>query len=159
MNKDEQLARAIMIAANAHFGQYDKGGKPYILHPLHLMNELLYDKELAAIAVLHDVTEDSDVTLEDLKIEGFSNRVIAALRLLDHDKKDTYEDYIEKIAKNIDAITVKRKDLEHNSRITRLKGIEQKDFRRIEKYSKAFLFLGCARDKIKKQREVYLQYM
>ena len=63
MNYDEQLALGIEVAVLAHKGQYDKAGKPYILHPLHLMNQLMFDKQLATIAVLHDVVEDSSLLL------------------------------------------------------------------------------------------------
>ena len=67
----KQLAKAISIAVYAHQDQFDKGGKPYILHPLHLMNQLMFDVELAQIALLHDVIEDSNITLEDLTEQGF----------------------------------------------------------------------------------------
>jgi len=139
------LAKAISIAAQAHEGQVDKSGKAYILHPLHLMNQLMYDEELAIIAVLHDVVEDSDWELDDMIEEGFSFRVTEALDLLTHCSQDSYEEYIDLICDNQDAITVKRKDLEHNSCITRLKGVRPKDLARIEKYHKAFLKLGEAR--------------
>ena len=81
MNKMQQLSLAIKIATEAHYGQFDKGGKPYILHPLHLMNQLMYDIQLATIAVLHDVVEDSDITLDDLDSMGFSPRILNALNL------------------------------------------------------------------------------
>ena len=71
MNKQEQLAKAIEIATKAHSGQFDKAGKPYILHPLHLMQQCLFDPELAAIAVLHDVIEDSEWTMDGLANQGF----------------------------------------------------------------------------------------
>lgn len=148
MNKQEQLARAIHIATSTHVGQFDKGGKPYILHPLHLMNQLLFDTQLATIAVLHDVIEDSNgsVTIRMLYEAGFSGRVLCALELLTHDRNDPYlEVYIKKICYNYDAILVKRKDLEHNSDITRLKGVTKKDLDRVEKYHKAFLILGVAK--------------
>jgi len=138
----KNLDKAILLAAEAHAGQFDKGGKPYILHPLHLMQQLLFDPELAQIAVLHDVVEDSNMTFEQLVKLGFSNRVIDALTLLTHNPSDSYEDYILGIATNQDAIKVKRKDLEHNSDITRLKGVTDKDLERMKKYHKAFLFLG-----------------
>lgn len=142
MNKQQQLALAISIAADAHYGQFDKGGKPYILHPLKLMNELLWDLQLATIAVLHDVEEDTGVSLVG---RGFSPRVMSALALLKHDSRDSYEDYIEKVCTNLDAITVKRKDLEHNSCITRLKGVTPKDLARVDKYHKAFVRLTEAK--------------
>ncbi len=141
----KHLEKAISIAVAAHAKQFDRGGKPYILHPLHLMNQLMYDTELAIIGVLHDVVEDSDITLQDLKCSGFSDRVVSALHCLTHKDGEGYEDYIERICLNRDAITVKRKDLEHNSDITRLKGVKHKDLLRMEKYHKAFIKLGEAR--------------
>ncbi len=149
-NLYRMLNKAISIAVSAHAGQFDKGGKPYILHPLHLMNQLMYDTELAIIAVLHDVVEDSDVwTIGNLKDEGFSERVIHAIELLTHVEGESYQRYIDKIATNIDTITVKRKDLEHNSCITRLKGVSRKDLARMEKYHLAFIQLGEALSQFK----------
>ena len=146
MDKQRQLAEAIRIAANSHRYQYDKGGKPYILHPMHLMNQLLFDTQLATIAVLHDVVEDDPAwTIDDLGQMGFSRRVLVALSDLTHTEGETYESYIENICGNYDAIRVKRKDLEHNSDITRLKGITEKDLARIEKYHKAFVRLTEAK--------------
>jgi len=84
MNKQEQLALAIEIAVIGHKNQYDISGKAYILHPLHLMHKTLFDVELATIAVLHDIIEDSKVTIEDLKRQNFSSRVITAIKLLTH---------------------------------------------------------------------------
>jgi len=152
MKDTKQLAKAIQIASTVHLKQFDRGGNPYILHPLHLMTQLLYDKQLATIAVLHDTIEDSDgqVTLLTLKADGFSDRVLTALDLLTHKANQDYlSDYIAGIATNFDAIRVKRKDIDHNSRTTRLKGISDKDIRRIEKYHKAFIQLGEARENFK----------
>ena len=146
MTEQKQLSLAIKIASTVHMNQLDKGGKPYILHPLHLMNQLLFDTQLATIAVLHDVIEDSNYRIIDLKTRGFSDRVRNAVNLLTHSSNQDYlKDYIPSICTNIDAIRVKRKDLEHNSDITRLKGVTAKDLKRIEKYHKAFLMLGEAR--------------
>lgn len=146
LNKNKQLQLAISIAVKAHEGQFDRGGKPYILHPLHLMNQLLFDTELATIAVLHDVIEDSEVTIRDLMDYGFSHRVYVAVSLLTHREGDDYlVNYIGNIAANYDALRVKRKDLEHNSCITRLKGVKQKDLDRIAKYHAAFKILGEAK--------------
>lgn len=150
MNENEQLDKAIEIAVKAHSGQFDKAGMPYILHPLHLMSQLLFDSELAAIAVLHDAIEDSngEVTTSNLREMGFSERIVKALALLTRTPEQSYlEDYIPNICTNYDAIRVKRKDLEHNSDITRLKGLSEVDFRRIEKYHKAFILLGNAKRK------------
>lgn len=144
-----QLALAIQLASSVHMDQFDKAGKPYILHPLHLMSQFLWDTELATIAVLHDIVEDSIVDFENLEFYGFTPRVIRAVYLLTHDSEDSYEEYIDKMCDNYDAIRVKRKDLEHNSDITRLKGIRPKDLERIEKYHKAFTKLGEAKSNFK----------
>jgi len=158
LTKQQQLALGIKIAVEAHDGQFDKGGKPYILHPFHLMNQLMFDTQLATIAVLHDVIEDSDYTIEKLRELGFSVRVCAALRLLTHvpDKEylKTHTDdeeylfvYIVGIGSNYDTIRVKRKDLGHNSCITRLKSedVSDKDIRRVVKYHTAHIMLGKAK--------------
>jgi (p)ppGpp synthase/HD superfamily hydrolase len=151
MNKQEQLSKAILIATEALDGQFDKGGKPYILHPLHFMKQLkqlMFDVQLATIAVLHDVVEDSDITIEDLEEYGFSYRVLHALELLTHKSNDTYFEYIDKISGNYDAIRVKRKDLQHNLDVTRLKDkyqLSEKDMVRIAKYNKAFIILTKAK--------------
>ena len=145
MNEQEQLARAIYVATKAHKNQFDKGGKPYILHPLHLMNQLMFDVQLATIAVLHDVIEDSRYTFAELHNMGFSERVVTAVALLTHAPNESYDEYIHDITTNYDAIRVKRKDLEHNSDITRLKGVRPKDLERLEKYHNAFIQLGEAK--------------
>lgn len=148
MTEREQLARMIYIASSVHINQFDKGGKPYILHPLYLMNQLLYDTQLATIAVGHDVIEDSngDVTIESLRGEGFSERVLKGLDKLTHKKEDDYLGvYIPGICENYDSLRVKRKDIDHNTRVTRLKGISAKDNLRIEKYHKAYIILGKAK--------------
>ncbi len=145
MNKYEQLEVAIRIAVEAHSGQFDKSGKPYILHPLHLMRKLLFDPELAAIAVSHDVVEDTKITIQYYIDNDFSRRFTNALTILTHEKGVPYADYIDEICGNYDAIRVKCKDLEHNSQITRLKGVGEKDLARIEKYHLAFIKLGKAR--------------
>ena len=145
MTEYEGLAKAISIATAAHEGHFDKGGKPYILHPLHLMNQLMFDTQLAVIAVLHDVVEDSSYSFDELVIDGFSDRVLAALILLTHnDNEDYLQDYIPKICTNYDAIRVKRKDLEHNSDITRLKELGDKDLERLKKYHTALSVLDEA---------------
>jgi (p)ppGpp synthase/HD superfamily hydrolase len=136
------LAKAIDIASKAHLKQTDKAGKAYILHPLRLMFRLRTDdEELMQIAVLHDVIEDSDWTLGELLDEGFTSRVISALQCLTHLPHEPYEDYIERIGNNIDAIYVKKEDLRDNSDITRLKGVTEKDLLRMQKYHKAFVRL------------------
>lgn len=138
------LGTAIAIAAIAHETHKDKGGNAYILHPIRVMMRLRTDdEELMCVAVLHDVVEDSDVwTLERLRERGFSGRVLMALELLTHsDPNESYMDYVKKISTNRDALRVKLEDLRDNSDITRLKGLREKDFARMEKYHRAFLYL------------------
>lgn len=137
------LGKAIAIASKVHETQKDKGGNAYILHPIRVMMRLrTNDEELMQIAILHDVVEDSkEWTLERLREEGFSDRVITALTLLTHNPEESYEDYIKKIATNADSLRIKLEDLRDNSDITRLKGLCGKDFQRMEKYHRAYLFL------------------
>ena len=137
------LGTAIRIASQVHEKQLDKGGNPYILHPLKVMGTLhTTDSELMAIAVLHDVIEDSEWTMEMLENEGMSSRVLDALECLTHIDGESYEDYIKRIATNKDAIRVKLEDLSHNMDLKRLKGLRQKDFERMEKYTRAYAFLS-----------------
>ena len=145
MNEQQQLASAIAIAARGHEEQYDRGGHPYILHPLKLMHQLSFDIQLATIAVLHDVVEDTDFSLRDLRDMGMSTRVLLGVDLLTHKPEETYVEYIEGICTNYDAIRVKRKDLEHNSDITRLKGVGTSDLDRMMKYHTAFTRLTDAK--------------
>jgi len=131
--------KAILIASQAHLGQRDKGGKPYILHPMRIVMRLQTDdEELMCIAILHDAVEDSELTFEELVQYGFSDRVVSALRLLTHQGGQSYDNYIEAMKGNRDALRVKREDLRDNSDITRLKGVREKDFQRMEKYVRAF---------------------
>ena len=166
LGKYEQLDLGIKIAVTGHLASFDKGGKPYSLHPLYLMFQLMYDPQRATIAVLHDWLEDVwipqekathqsfqqalDSGIQYLRDEGFSERVTSALILLTHNPDDPYELYIEKICGNLDAICVKRKDIAHNSDVTRLKGIREKDLLRIEKYHRAFIRLGEAKQDFKR---------
>jgi len=137
------LGKAILIASTVHASQKDKGGNAYILHPIRIMMRLrTTDDELMQIAILHDVVEDSkEWDIEKLAAEGFSYRVLTALDLLTHNSEDSYQDYIKNISTNADAIRVKIEDLRDNSDITRLKGLKEKDFKRMEKYHRAFQFL------------------
>jgi (p)ppGpp synthase/HD superfamily hydrolase len=136
------LGRAIAIASNVHEKQKDKGGYAYILHPIRIMMRLRTDdEELMSIAILHDTVEDSDWTIESLREEGFSERVLEALTLLTHDFNESYEAYVKKVATSADAARIKLEDLRDNSDITRLKGLREKDFRRMEKYHRAYVFL------------------
>jgi (p)ppGpp synthase/HD superfamily hydrolase len=137
------LAKAIQIASTAHLNQTDKGGKPYILHPLWVMDRVRHlGEDYMIVAVLHDVVEDSkDWSFVDLSKEGFNQNVMYALSLLTHNPDISYDDYIKAIALDPIAKAVKLRDLEHNSKITRLKGLRKKDFDRLEKYHRAYTYL------------------
>jgi (p)ppGpp synthase/HD superfamily hydrolase len=136
------LGKAIAIAAAAHADQTDSGGRPYILHALRVMTNLnTTDEELMSIAVLHDVVEDTHWTIEDLKNEGFSARVLNGVALLTHDDAEPYMDYVQRISASHDATRVKLADLKDNSDITRLRGVREKDIERMKRYHFAFTFL------------------
>jgi len=137
------LSVAISIAANGFKNKYDKGGQPYILHCLRVMNDLhTRDEELQSIAVLHDCIEDGVCTVEDLVNLRFSQRVIFSVILLTHSKEKSYEDYIKAISTDNDATLVKLADLRDNTKVSRLKGLTKKDFDRMEKYHKAYTYLS-----------------
>lgn len=137
------LEKAIAIAASAHERQLDKAGQPYILHPLRVMMKM--DTQIERIvAVLHDVVEDAgpDWDFERLRLAGFEEEVIEALRHLTRDAgRDTYMEYIERIRGNKAALRVKLADLEDNLDLTRISLPTEADFRRCEKYLKAYQFL------------------
>ncbi len=133
------LDQAIALASREFLGRFDKGGVPYILHCLTVMNGVdQSDEELMIIAVLHDLVEDTKYTLHSLAILGYSERVVSALDCLTHRTNEPYDDYIDRISGNLDAILVKMADLRHNSDITRMKGLRDKDFKRLEKYHRNY---------------------
>lgn len=141
--KMNKLALAISITAKAFEGKLDQGGKPYILHCLRVMNGVdQNDEELMIAAVLHDVVEDTDITLSDLTGLGFSDRVIGILHLVTHLPGTPYQEYIKAIAVSADARKIKKADLKDNSDITRLKGLRKKDMDRMEKYHWAWVYLS-----------------
>lgn len=132
--------KALNICFEAHVEQKDKSGLPYVFHPFHLA-EQMETEETIIIALLHDVVEDSDISLEDLANEGFSKEIIEALALLTHNDGSKYPDYVARIKKNPLAKTVKLADLKHNSDITRLDVVDEKALERRKKYLDAIKFL------------------
>lgn len=134
------VERAIALALEAHKGQVDKAGAPYILHPLRLLAQMESEEEQLA-ALLHDVVEDSDLTFEALQEGGIPERVIEALKLLTHQDTDTYEEYVAQIAHNPIARKVKLADLRDNLRLERIPHPTEKDIARLEKYARAVRFL------------------
>ena len=133
----ELLGKALEIAWAAHEGQKDKGGHPYIRHPLSVAGQL-DTKEEVMTALLHDVAEDTDITIEEIEKEGFPPAVIEALKLLTHDPAVDYLDYVRQLGTNELAKRVKLADLWHNTRPERLgRELTEKDRQRLEKYRKA----------------------
>ena len=133
--KGEMLGNMLVLATNAHSGQFDKGGAPYILHPLRVMSYLKTDdEELQCIAIGHDVIEDTNTTYADLRAAGMTDRVIEGIRALTKIPGQTYEEYKAGVMKSTDAMRVKLCDLRHNTDIRRLKGVTEKDNARIAKY-------------------------
>ena len=130
------LDRAIELAKQHHEGQTDKAGKPYIDHPLRVMNQVESEEE-KIVAVLHDIVEDTDISLDDLRSEGFSEEVVSAVECLTKQDGENYDSYIERISFNPLAVKIKLADLEDNSDLTRLPEVTDKDLERIEKYDKA----------------------
>ena len=137
------LARAIEIASKEFVNKQDKSGTPYILHCLWVMDRVRHlGEEHMIAAVLHDLLEDTDWTVKQLLDEGFEISTVLAIDLLTHKDEDSYEEYIDKISTHSMAREIKLRDLEHNSKITRLKGLRKKDIDRIYKYNKAYVYLS-----------------
>lgn len=142
IKRGEMLNKMLVLATNSHSGQFDKGGNPYILHPLRVMYCLKTDdEELNCIALGHDIVEDCAITYKDLYNMGFTSRIISGIKAMTKVAGEDYDDVIERISSNKDAILVKLQDLRHNSDIRRLKGITTKDIARVEKYHKMYLHL------------------
>ena len=128
------------LCFRAHKEQTDKSGIPYVFHPIHLA-EQMGDEDTAVVALLHDVLEDTDYTLEDLRAMGFNQNVIEAIRLMTHAEGVPYLDYVAKIKENPIARAVKLADLAHNSDLTRLDTVDEKAMARAQKYARAIRLL------------------
>lgn len=148
------LNKAIEIANRVHAVQVDKGGEPYILHPLRVM--LSRENDLERIcAVLHDVVEDSDITFDELKKEGFSEEILSVLDCLTKRDGESYDGFICRILTNETACHVKLADLLDNMNLSRIENPTEKDNERIQKYNKATKRISDAlqmQDGIKKRR-------
>lgn len=136
----EKTKKALRLCFDAHKEQVDKTGLPYVFHPFHLAEEM-EDETTCVVALLHDVAEDTDITLEDMAKMGFGDDVIEALTLLTHDPAVPYMDYVAEIRKNPIATAVKKADLRHNSDLSRLDTVDEKALARNEKYRKAYAYL------------------
>ena len=132
--------KAMNLCFQAHKDQTDKSGLPYVFHPIHLA-EQMEDENTTIVALLHDVVEDTDYTLDDLINLGFSKSVTDAIGLMTHEKNVPYMDYVAKIKENPIARAVKLADLKHNSDLTRLDAADEKAMKRVEKYARAIAVL------------------
>ena len=130
------LERAIAIAAEAHTGQVDKAGAPYILHPIRVMLRVPSIEEKMT-AVLHDVVEDTTITLDMLLAEGFPREVVRAVDALTKRSGETYEAFVARAAMDPIGRSVKLADLAENSDLTRIQSPTTKDIERVEKYRRA----------------------
>jgi len=130
------LERAIAIAVEAHAGQVDKAGAPYILHALRVMLRMETTEE-RIIAVLHDAVEDTHWTFDRLRAEGFSDRVLAAIDSVTKRHNETYDEFIDRAARNVVGRRVKFADLEDNVDLGRIAQPTESDHARIEKYRRA----------------------
>ena len=135
-----ETKKAMKLCFEVHKNQTDKSGLPYVFHPFHLAEQMT-DETTTIVALLHDVAEDSDYSLQDIEAMGFSQEVITALSLLTHDKSVPYMDYVALIKLNPVAKAVKLADLKHNSDLSRLYVVDEKAQARREKYLTAIAFL------------------
>lgn len=136
----EMTKKALRLSFEAHKNQVDKSGIPYVYHPFHLA-EQMDSEEAVIVALLHDVVEDTEYTIEDIAEMGFSKPVTEALMLMTHDETVPYMDYVSKIKPNPIARAVKLADLRHNSDISRLDVVDDKARNRVQKYQAAIALL------------------
>ena len=143
MNTAEQsmVDLALSIARQAHEGQLDKAGVDYIEHPIYVVSQVDTEEE-KAVALLHDVIEDSSVTAEELLNAGLPETVVTAIQILSKKKGQDYQTYLENVKSNPLARVIKLADLKHNSDLSRLSSVTDKDLERLEKYKKAIDYLS-----------------
>ncbi|MDX1616763.1 MAG: hypothetical protein R3300_20820 [Candidatus Promineifilaceae bacterium] len=137
----ELLEKCIALALEAHEGQVDKQGRPYILHPLYLMGQMDSPLEMM-VAVLHDVVEDTALTLDDLAAIGVPGEALEALALLTHDRDEQdYLSYVQALKNSRLAKKVKLADLAHNMDLRRIDNPTERDFARLRRYRQAWAML------------------
>ena len=140
-SKQPMLELALSIAMEAHRGQFDKAGIDYIEHPLYVASQVDTEEE-KAVALLHDVIEDSPFSAEELLLAGLSETVVTAVQILSKKKGQDYPTYLKTVKSNPLARVVKLADLKHNSDLSRLSSVTDKDLERLEKYKKAIDYLS-----------------
>ena len=139
------LEEAIRIAVEAHRGQKDRAGAPYVLHPLRMMLRVRTDAERMA-AVLHDVVEDTPWTLDDLRARGFPDEVVEAVDRLTRRPEESYDAFVERAAAHPVARRVKLADIEDNLDLRRLDEVAPRDLDRISRYLRAWRRLSAGAD-------------
>ncbi len=138
--KKPTLEKAIRLAVKCHRGQKDKGGNPYIFHPLRVMMKMETEDE-RIVAVLHDVIEDSDITARDLRKKGYPKRIVDAVDALSKRKGERYKSYLKRVSKSKLATRVKLEDLTDNMNYRRPQTVTARDRDRLLRYKEAFEFL------------------
>ena len=133
--------KALKLCFEAHKDQTDKTGLPYVFHPFHLAEQMT-DEYTTVTALLHDIAEDTNYTLNDLKEMGYPDEVITALTLLTHDDGSEYMDYVKRLKNNPIARAVKLADLKHNSDLSRYDKIDGNAIKRTAKYRQAIEILS-----------------
>lgn len=136
----KDLNKAFEIASMAHKNQRDKGGTEYIAHPL-AVSEMVGSIDEKIVALLHDVVEDTYVTLEELTAFGFGKDIIEAIDAISKKPGEPLQDYMNRVKNNRLACEVKKADLVHNMDLSRLKKVTQKDIDRNKKYMVEYKFL------------------
>ncbi len=136
----DKTKKAMKLCYEAHKGQVDKSGMPYVFHPFHVAEQMT-DEATTIVALLHDVVEDTDYTLEDLAAEGFGKDILGAVALMTHEDDVPYLDYVAKLKDNPIARAVKLADLAHNSDLSRIGEVDDETRERLEKYKKAMALL------------------
>ena len=140
-SKQSMLELALSLAKKAHRGQFDKAGVDYIEHPIYVASQVDTEEE-KAVALLHDVIEDSPFTAEELLQAGLPETVVTAVQVLTKKKEKDYQTYLENVKSNSLARVGKLADLKHNSDLSRLSSVTDKDLERLEKYKKAIDYLS-----------------
>ena len=136
----DKTKKAMKLCYEAHKDQVDKSGLPYVFHPAHVAEQMT-DEATTIVALLHDVVEDTDYTLEDLAAEGFGKEILEAVALMTHEDDVPYLDYVAKLKDNPIARAVKLADLAHNSDLSRIGEVDEETKQRLEKYKKAMALL------------------
>ena len=136
----DKTKKAMKLCFEAHKNQVDKSGMPYVFHPFHVAEQMT-DEATTIVALLHDVVEDTDYTLEDLAAEGFGKDILEAVALMTHEDDVPYLDYVAKLKDNPIARVVKLADLAHNSDLSRIGEVDDETRERLEKYQKAIALL------------------